>query len=40
MAAKNSTQWMAPATPVFAGSPAPTGTAHFLSLAPNLWERL
>ncbi|SPO61762.1 protein of unknown function [Pseudomonas inefficax] len=30
---------MAPASPVFAAEAAPTGTAHCLSIAPNLWER-
>ncbi|HBK48352.1 MAG TPA: diguanylate cyclase [Pseudomonas sp.] len=28
--AKNSTRWLAPAAPVFAGMPAPTGTASNL----------
>ncbi len=28
MPAKQATRWMAPATPVFAGAPAPTGMAH------------
>ena len=30
MLAKNQTRWLAPATPVFAGKPAPTGTAAAL----------
>ncbi len=30
LAAKNQTRWLAPATPVFAGMPAPTGTAAAL----------
>ncbi len=29
--AKQAARWMAPATPVFAGEPAPTGTAHSFS---------
>ena len=28
MPAKQATRWMAPAAPVFAGKPAPTGMAH------------
>ncbi|SPO55355.1 protein of unknown function [Pseudomonas sp. JV551A1] len=28
MPAKQATRWLAPATPVFAGAPAPTGIAH------------
>jgi len=28
MPAKQATRWLAPATPVFAGAPAPTGMAH------------
>ncbi|PLV02026.1 hypothetical protein CXG48_18935 [Pseudomonas plecoglossicida] len=28
MPAKQATRWMAPAAPVFAGAPAPTGTAQ------------
>ncbi len=28
MPAKQATRWMAPAAPVFAGAPAPTGMAH------------
>ncbi len=28
MPAKQATRWMAPAAPVFAGEPAPTGMAH------------
>ncbi|PLU84622.1 hypothetical protein CXG45_23770 [Pseudomonas plecoglossicida] len=31
MPAKQATRRMAPATPVFAGAPAPTGTAHSFS---------
>ncbi len=31
MPAKQAARWMAPATPVFAGAPAPTGTAHSFS---------
>ncbi|APO82640.1 hypothetical protein BL240_14740 [Pseudomonas putida] len=31
MPAKQATRWMAPAAPVFAGAPAPTGMAHSLS---------
>ncbi len=31
MPAKQATRWMAPAAPVFAGAPAPTGTAHSFS---------
>ncbi len=31
MPAKQATRWMAPAAPVFAGKPAPTGTAHSFS---------
>ncbi|AJG16988.1 hypothetical protein RK21_05480 [Pseudomonas plecoglossicida] len=33
-------RFMAPASPVFAGKPAPTGTAQYLSSAPHLWERV
>ncbi len=32
MPAKNSTRWMAPALPVFAGPPAPTGITQAGSL--------
>jgi len=31
MPAKQATQWMAPAAPVFAGAPAPTGVVHAFS---------
>ena len=31
MPAKQATRWMAPAAPVFAGKPAPTGTAYSFS---------
>ncbi len=31
MPAKQATPWMAPAAPVFAGAPAPTGMAHSFS---------
>ncbi|MNE53448.1 hypothetical protein D3C80_1481800 [compost metagenome] len=31
MPAKQATRWLAPAAPVFAGAPAPTGTAHSFS---------
>ena len=31
MPAKQAPRWMAPAAPVFAGAPAPTGTAHSFS---------
>ncbi len=31
MPAKQATRWMAPAAPVFAGAPAPTGMAHSFS---------
>ncbi len=40
MPAKNPARWMAPASPVFAGTPAPTGTAFTLSPVVTLWERL
>ncbi|AJG14306.1 hypothetical protein RK21_02798 [Pseudomonas plecoglossicida] len=30
--AKNPARWLAPATPVFAGTPAPTGTASALKV--------
>jgi len=29
--AKQAMRWMAPAAPVFAGAPAPTGMVHFFS---------
>ncbi|APO81013.1 hypothetical protein BL240_05850 [Pseudomonas putida] len=32
--AKNPTRWLAPAAPVFAGTPAPTDTAAFVRLPP------
>ncbi|PLP94150.1 hypothetical protein CXG52_04555 [Pseudomonas plecoglossicida] len=32
MPAKQATRWMAPAAPVFAGAPAPTGMAHSFQL--------
>ncbi|AJG13178.1 hypothetical protein RK21_01670 [Pseudomonas plecoglossicida] len=36
-----SVYWMAPAPPVFAGEPAPTGNALASDLAQsNLWERV
>ncbi|MBF4213420.1 hypothetical protein EI533_37855, partial [Pseudomonas donghuensis] len=37
--AKRAARWMAPASPVFAGKPAPTGTAPLSMLALYLWER-
>ena len=37
--AKNPTRCMAPATPVFAGMPAPTGCSGSSRNAPYLWER-
>jgi len=39
MPAKQATRWMAPATPVFAGEPAPTGYGTFRRLVGSLWER-
>ncbi len=38
--AKQATQWMAPASPVIAGKPAPTGTAQVSSPPQALWERV
>ncbi|AJG14307.1 hypothetical protein RK21_02799 [Pseudomonas plecoglossicida] len=35
--AKNPTRCMAPAAPVFAGEPAPTGTAAALKVVVILW---
>ncbi len=40
MPAKQTTRWMAPALPVFAGKPAPTGITTNLKLAQYLWERV
>ena len=40
MPAKQAPRCMAPATPVFAGAPAPTGTAPTLNTALSLWERV
>ncbi|RRV74369.1 hypothetical protein EGJ15_06200 [Pseudomonas sp. p99-361] len=31
--AKNPARWLAPATPVFAGSPAPTGAASCMTIS-------
>ncbi|APO81866.1 hypothetical protein BL240_10610 [Pseudomonas putida] len=38
--AKNATRCMAPAVPVFAGMPAPTGTVAALKAVVSLWERV
>ncbi|PLP94722.1 hypothetical protein CX682_03180 [Pseudomonas sp. FFUP_PS_41] len=37
--AKNPARWLAPAAPVFAGEPAPTGTVAALKVVVILWER-
>ncbi|RFQ04169.1 hypothetical protein D0O09_07180 [Pseudomonas putida] len=37
--AKQTTRWMAPASPVIAGKPAPTGTVQASSPVQALWER-
>ena len=39
MPAKQAPRCMAPAPPVFAGAPAPTGTASTLSTVLALWEQ-
>ncbi|AZL72088.1 diguanylate cyclase [Pseudomonas oryziphila] len=38
--ANQAARWMAPALPVFAGKPAPTGRVQVLSLARSLWEQV
>ena len=40
MPAKQAPRCLAPATPVFAVAPAPTGTAPALNTALSLWERV
>ncbi|MND88747.1 hypothetical protein D3C80_807800 [compost metagenome] len=40
MPAKQATRWMAPAAPVFAGAPAPTGTAPAPGFVPCLQQQL